>query len=40
MEDSVKRMLYVKLLAGYVLFGILSFLTIATFTSRFTLNYR
>jgi signal transduction histidine kinase len=35
----VKRTLYLKLLLGYVVFGILGFLTIATFTSRMTLNY-
>jgi len=35
----VKRTLYLKLLAGYVAFGILGFLTIATFTSHLTLNY-
>lgn len=35
----MKRMLYLKLLVGYVVFAILSFLTIATFTSHFTLNY-
>jgi len=35
----VKRTLYLKLLLGYVAFGILAFLTIATFTSRQTLNY-
>lgn len=35
----MRRMLYLKLLIGYVLFAILSFLTIATFTSHFTLNY-
>ena len=39
MEKPVKRMLYLKLLAGYVAFAILGFLTIATFTSHFTLNY-
>lgn len=35
----MKRTLYLKILAGYVAFGILGFLTIATFTSRLTLNY-
>ena len=35
----MKRTLYLKLLLGYVAFGILAFLTIATFTSRQTLNY-
>ncbi|MCI8299762.1 MAG: HAMP domain-containing protein [Lachnospiraceae bacterium] len=35
----MKRTLYLKLLLGYVVFGILAFLTIATFTSRQTLNY-
>ena len=35
----MKRTLYLKLLLGYVVFGILGFLTIATFTSRMTLNY-
>lgn len=35
----MKRTLYLKLLIGYVIFGILGFLTIATFTSRQTLHY-
>lgn len=35
----MKRTLYLKLLIGYVAFGILGFITIATFTSRLTLNY-
>ena len=35
----MKRMLYLKLLIGYAAFGILGFLTIATFTSHLTLNY-
>lgn len=35
----MKRTLYLKLLAGYVAFGILGFLTIATFTSRHSMNY-
>ncbi|NBH13553.1 sensor histidine kinase [Lachnospiraceae bacterium] len=35
----MKRTLYLKLLLGYVVFGILAFLTIATFTSHQTLNY-
>lgn len=35
----MKRTLYLKLLIGYVAFGILGFITIATFTSQFTLNY-
>lgn len=35
----MKRTLYLKLLAGYVAFGILGFLTIATFTSQYTANY-
>lgn len=35
----MKRTLYLKLLAGYVAFGILGFFTIATFTSHLTLNY-
>lgn len=35
----MKRTLYLKLLLGYVIFGILAFVTIATFTSRLTLNY-
>lgn len=35
----MKRTLYLKILAGYAAFGILGFLTIATFTSRLTLNY-
>lgn len=35
----MKRTLYLKLLLGYVAFGILGFLTIATFTSRHNMNY-
>lgn len=35
----MKRTLYLKLLLGYVAFGILGFLTIATFTSHHTINY-
>lgn len=35
----MKRTLYLKLLLGYGAFGILGFLTIATFTSRLALNY-
>lgn len=35
----MKRTLYLKLLAGYVAFGILGFITIATFTSWYTANY-
>ncbi len=35
----MKRTLYLKLLLGYVVFGILAFVTIATFTSHQTLNY-
>ena len=35
----MKRTLYLKLLVGYVAFGILGFLTIATFTSHHTINY-
>lgn len=35
----MKRTLYLKLLVGYVAFGILGFITIATFTSHLTLNY-
>lgn len=35
----MKRTLYLKFLIGYVAFGILGFLTIATFTSRLTLNF-
>ena len=35
----MKRTLYLKLLLGYVAFGILGFITIATFTSHYTLNY-
>lgn len=35
----MKRTLYLKLLLGYVAFGILGFLTIATFTSHHTMNY-
>ncbi|MCI8484978.1 MAG: HAMP domain-containing histidine kinase [Lachnospiraceae bacterium] len=35
----MKRTLYLKLLIGYVAFGILGFFTIATFTSRLSLNY-
>ncbi len=35
----MKRTLYLKLLLGYAAFGILGFLTIATFTSRLAFNY-
>ena len=35
----MKRTLYLKLLLGYVLFGILGFLTVSTLTSQLTLNY-
>ena len=35
----MKRTLYLKLLLGYVAFGILGFITIATFTSHQTMNY-
>lgn len=35
----MKRTLYLKLLAGYVAFGILGFITIATFTSQYTATY-
>ena len=35
----MKRTLYLKLLLGYVLFGILGFLTVSTLTSHLTLNY-
>ena len=35
----MKRILYLKLLAGYVIFAILSFLTVATFTSHAALNF-
>lgn len=35
----MKRTLYLKLLLGYVAFGILGFITIATFTSRHTSDY-
>lgn len=35
----MKRTLYLKLLAGYVAFGILGFLTISTFTTRNTYRY-
>lgn len=35
----MKRTLYLKLLAGYVAFGILGFLTISTFTTRHTYRY-
>lgn len=35
----MKRTLYLKLLLGYVAFGILGFLTIATFTSHHTMDY-
>ncbi|MEG1946819.1 MAG: HAMP domain-containing sensor histidine kinase [Lachnospiraceae bacterium] len=35
----MKRTLYLKLLVGYVAFGILGFITIATFTSHYTLKY-
>ncbi|NLK77065.1 MAG: cell wall metabolism sensor histidine kinase WalK [Clostridiales bacterium] len=35
----MKRTLYLKLLLGYVAFGILGFITIATFTSHHSMNY-
>lgn len=35
----MKRTLYLKLLLGYAIFGILGFLTVFTLTSRLTLNY-
>lgn len=35
----MRRTLYLKLLAGYVVFGILCFLTITTFTTRKTYHY-
>ena len=35
----MKRTLYLKLLLGYAAFGVLGFLTIATFTSRLAFNY-
>lgn len=35
----MKRTLYLKLLLGYVAFGILGFITIATFTSHQTMDY-
>lgn len=35
----MRRTLYLKLLAGYVAFGILAFLTISTFTTRETYRY-
>ncbi|MFG6383511.1 MAG: HAMP domain-containing histidine kinase [Lachnospiraceae bacterium] len=35
----MKRTLYLKLLLGYVVFGILGFITIATFTSNLVFNY-
>lgn len=35
----MKRTLYLKLLLGYVLFGLLGFLTVSTLTSHLTLNY-
>lgn len=35
----MKRTLYLKLLLGYAAFGILGFITIATFTSQHVLNY-
>ncbi len=35
----MKRTLYLKLLLGYVAFGILGFITIATFTSHYTSKY-
>ena len=35
----MKRTLYLKLLIGYAAFGILGFITIATFTSQLALNY-
>ena len=35
----MRRTLYLKLLTGYVAFGILAFLTITTFTTRETYRY-
>lgn len=35
----MKRTLYLKFLLGYVLFGILGFITVSTLTSHLTLNY-
>ncbi len=35
----MKRTLYLKLLAGYLAFGVLGFLTIATFTTRMAYRY-
>lgn len=35
----MKRTLYLKLLLGYLAFGILGFLTVSTLTSHLTLNY-
>ena len=35
----MKRTLYPKLLAGYLLFGLLGFLIIATFTYHITFNH-
>ncbi len=35
----MKRTLYIKLLAGYVAFGVLAFLTVSTFTTRRTYRY-
>jgi signal transduction histidine kinase len=35
----MKRTLYIKILLGYLLFGILGFITVATFTSNYTMQY-
>lgn len=35
----MKRTLYLKILLGYLLFGILGFLTVATFTSHQSMKY-
>ena len=35
----MKRTLYFKILFGYLIFGILGFITVATFTSNYTMQY-
>lgn len=35
----MKRTLYLKILFGYLIFGILGFITVATFTSNYTMQY-
>ncbi len=35
----MKHSLYLKFILAYVIFGLLSFVTVATFSSQMTLNY-